>query len=364
MEAREGTRSAPHRSIGLDVLRAAAIGFVLLAHVPLDGKDSLLWFAFGMWGVELFFVLSGFLITGLLYRVFDDFSVARIRVFFVRRWMRTLPFYYVAIVLIIGLEGGILGRPIVDLERYLLFVQTVPTGEYGWFSVSWSLSIEEWSYILYPCIAAALWFVRGLDGRFALIFLSAIVLFTAYRLSLGEMGVPYDTNIRRALVPRLDALAYGGLLRVFWTRYREQFYAVRQPLLALSILGQAVCLQVFLAFGTANSLAAAGLLTILPICLCLCFPFAISIRRAVRPVRLIFFYFASRSYALYLFHHTFFTIAGSFAPAVSTTARVAVAMGVAFIVADLAYRWIEKPIMDRRPAEPQTEKPDAVTVRA
>ncbi len=360
----KATRSGSHRSVGLDILRAVAIGLVLLAHIPLEGKDSLIWFAFGMWGVELFFVLSGFLITGLLYRVFDEYSLTKFRTFFIRRWMRTLPLYYVAIVLIIALEGSLLGRPIVDVERYLLFIQTIPTGEYGWFSVSWSLSIEEWSYILYPCIGVALWFVRSLDARFALIFLLAISVFTAYRLSLGEIGVSYDTDIRRALVPRLDALAYGGLLRVFWTRYRESLHAARRLLFVLSLLGQAICLKVFLELGTTHSFAAAGLLTLLPVCLCLCFPFAIPIERANRPVRVISFYFASRSYALYLFHHSFFTIAGSVALSVPATMKVAVAIGVAFIVADIMYNWIEKPIMNRRPPEPRTEGVAAVAVRA
>lgn len=356
----EHERPGSHRFAGLDVMRALAISLVLLAHLPhfahVAQNTSPLWRGAGIWGVELFFVLSGFLITGILYRVFEDFSFARLRIYFIRRWMRTIPLYYVAIVITIVLEGYFLRFPIEDVGRYLLFIQTIPTGNNRWFGVSWSLSIEEWSYVLYPCLAAGLWSIRDLNRRLALIFAAAIIVLTAHRLSLGSAGVPFDTDIRRALVPRLDALAYGGMMRVLWIRYREALYSARHRLLAVSCFGQIVCLQVFMTYGVRHSFAAAMLLTLLPICLCLCFPFAMGFERIAQPMRRLFWYGASRSYALYLFHVPVFILVGQQIPAAPFALRFMAAFGVAFMMADAAYRLIEKPFMDMRPAEPEDRR--------
>jgi peptidoglycan/LPS O-acetylase OafA/YrhL len=254
--------------------------------------------------------------------------------------------------------GGLLGIPINGIERNILFIQTIPTGAYRWFGVSWSLSIEEWSYVLIPCMAGLLWFLRRLDTRFVVIFTAAIVVMTIYRLSLGSTGVTFDTDIRRALIPRLDALAYGGLMRVLWMRYRNALHEARFRLFGIFILGQFVCLQLLFTYGVRNSFVAAGLLTLLPATFCLCFPVALAIDRVSKSVRRVSYFVASRSYALYLFHFVIFSLVSCFLPAAAFPAKVAIAVGVAFVIADFAFRWIEKPYMDRRPAEPRMGTPE------
>jgi peptidoglycan/LPS O-acetylase OafA/YrhL len=349
------TTAAAQHLVGLDILRAAAIASVLLAHLPFCVKvgNFLPWEALGIWGVELFFALSGFLITGLLYRLFDEFSFIKLGVYLVRRWMRTIPLYYSAIVLLAGLRWGLGGNPVVDLERYFFFIQTIPTGAHQWFSISWSLSIEEWSYVLFPCAVAGFWFVRSLDGRFVILFCSAIFTLTWYRLSLGDVGVPFDTDIRRALIPRLDALAYGGLLRVVWRNYKERLLAARTQLLALSIAGQAVCLCIYYEYGVKRGMPAASLLTLLPVSLCLLFPYAVAIQKVSWPMRHTWHFVASRSYSLYLFHFSVYGFVGRLMETAAALLTFAVSLALAIAIADIAYRWIEKPIMDRRPAEPR-----------
>jgi peptidoglycan/LPS O-acetylase OafA/YrhL len=346
--------SAPHL-VGLDILRAIAIALVLLSHVPLTVKvgGSLLWSALGIWGVELFFALSGFLITGLLYRVFDDFSVPKLRVYLVRRWMRTMPLYYTATILLFGLHWGLYGKPFPDFEAYFFFVQTIPTGALRWFSVSWSLCIEEWSYILFPCAAAALWFIRSLDVRFVVMFFAVICAATWYRLTLGDIGILFDNDIRRALIPRLDALAYGGLLRVLWRVYGQHLLTARTQLLAVSAIGQIVCMYICLAYGIRHGMPAASLLTLLPLSLCLLLPYVIGIEKVSWRMRQVWHFLASRSYALYLFHVTLYIYVGRLMRETAAPLTFALALCVVLAVADIAYRWIEKPIMDRRPTEPR-----------
>ena len=139
------------RVIGLDIVRSVAVLSVVLHHFT-----HLWWrFAFaplvlaGIYGVELFFVLSGFLIGGILFRQAkrDGFHRKDILHFWKRRWFRTLPNY----VLFLGLFTIVAVLNHADLTgwwRYLFFLQNLFSSKYLIiYGVSWSLCVEEWSYI-------------------------------------------------------------------------------------------------------------------------------------------------------------------------------------------------------------------------
>ena len=91
-------KTHPTRNFGLDILRAVAIGLVLLAHgltsATAHSKLRVPLATGAFFGVELFFVLSGFLIGGILFRSIAEagvFTPAALRGFWLRRWFRTLP---------------------------------------------------------------------------------------------------------------------------------------------------------------------------------------------------------------------------------------------------------------------------------
>src|SRR5438270_12152467 len=94
------------RNFGLDIVRAAAILLVLFCHsvnyfasFPLSQPIGDLC---GIYGVEIFFVLSGFLIGQIYFRdVLPNISKHSIKTFYMRRWMRTLPLYYLLLVIFI-----------------------------------------------------------------------------------------------------------------------------------------------------------------------------------------------------------------------------------------------------------------------
>lgn len=219
------------RVFGLDVMRAIAILIVVDAHATIALKD---YYSGAFWhhllpdGVELFFVLSGFLIGGILIRSYEkkgSFDRDGLLNFWTRRWFRTLPAYYLVLT---GLIGTALLRawrsglphalpPKQTLITYYFFGQNLTEELVGFFPETWSLAIEEWSYITLPLV---LWLLHTLLSarwprrRIVLAMILLVIIGSnAYRLvmalqvpiSAGELGY------RGIVVTRLDAISYGVL---------------------------------------------------------------------------------------------------------------------------------------------------------
>ena len=119
----------PSRNLGLDILRSVAIGLVLMAHsltfffrwTRLDLDAS--YYVLGFLGVELFFVLSGFLIGRILIEdVLPERSWRSLGRFYIRRWLRTLPPYYLVLFLLP------VDRPPVQLEQRRVLPELQPKG--------------------------------------------------------------------------------------------------------------------------------------------------------------------------------------------------------------------------------------------
>lgn len=153
-------QSGYERVYGLDVFRAVAIILVVLSHGAALAGD-IFWFLpsvpmlNGIDGVELFFVLSGFLIGSILIKSIEKeekFGVKSILTFWKRRWFRTLPNYYLILflnVLFIKYEfkNGDLNQFGWD---FIFFAQNLYGSFHSFFWESWSLSVEEWFYIVLP----------------------------------------------------------------------------------------------------------------------------------------------------------------------------------------------------------------------
>ncbi len=133
------------RNFGLDLLRAISIWLVLAQHggINITGLTPL---KIGSIGVEIFFVLSGFLIGGILLRDIDkNLSLKQTLInFWTRRWFRILPLYYIILLFKFIVVDHSIGKNIL---YYVLFLQN---NFYGidFLPVSWSLVIEEWFYLL------------------------------------------------------------------------------------------------------------------------------------------------------------------------------------------------------------------------
>lgn len=222
-----GTVAPAHRGTGariaeLDGLRGIAILLVLVFHyAPTKGPLRYLGGAFGLgWtGVDLFFVLSGFLITGILLD-----SVGRphyYRNFIVRRSLRIFPLYYACLVLycvLTFLPGTISVKDFLGVGEgwwyvaYLGNIQVFLKNAWPGAAILtplWSLQVEEQFYLTFPWIVWAT--KRGILAR---ILLASIIGALAIRIAL-LLAMPKNLMGTYALMPcRMDALAMGGLVAV------------------------------------------------------------------------------------------------------------------------------------------------------
>ena len=200
------------RSASLDFLRGAAafavaIPHYLTANAPFQPFTE----AFAVAGVEVFFVLSGFVLAPQIV----DWVVAKpwrnLGVFLVRRWMRSIPPYVVALVVIAALTGNLMTG---DFVRYLFYVENLfsSANHTDFYPVAWSLAVEEWFYVLF---APALFLVARLLGRrdrrleatFAVL---VILVVAALRFSIAPHD--WDLNVRRVTLFRIDSIVWGFLL--------------------------------------------------------------------------------------------------------------------------------------------------------
>jgi peptidoglycan/LPS O-acetylase OafA/YrhL len=220
IEERAGTRVAPtvpmRRHVpALDGLRAIAICLVLLAHFWNDppGHPLMTRVAAAGWiGVDLFFVLSGFLITGILLRTRTDEGYYS--TFYARRTLRIFPLYYLVLAVIFGLLPLVTTLPatvVHDRWLYFFYLSNVALAAGGWqlflLDITWSLAIEEQFYLAWPAIVR--WTTRH---QLQLVCVAILALVPVARLLAWPV---LNWRWVHMLTPfRLDALAMGALLAI------------------------------------------------------------------------------------------------------------------------------------------------------
>jgi peptidoglycan/LPS O-acetylase OafA/YrhL len=210
----------------LDGLRGIAILLVLLSHHTLYSEMStttLLDRAYqratlaGWIGVDLFFVLSGFLITGILLDLKG--SSRFFRTFYARRVLRIFPLYYAFLAIFytalpqLLLPNDQVLRLLADQKWFWLYLQNLQMARDGWpmpkyLTHFWSLAVEEQFYLIWPLIILKV-SRRGLIA----VCLASMVGSLALRIVLALSKQPLAAYMW--MPARADALAVGALLAVF-----------------------------------------------------------------------------------------------------------------------------------------------------
>jgi peptidoglycan/LPS O-acetylase OafA/YrhL len=146
--------SGERKLLGLDHLRAFAITYVVLFHYQKFGHPD--WVnkvgEFGWTGVDLFFVLSGFLIAWQLFALIAQGETISMRVFFTKRFFRIIPPYLVVVILYFAFPLLREREQMASLWRYLTFTLNfnLDIKTIGTFTHAWSLCIEEQFYLALP----------------------------------------------------------------------------------------------------------------------------------------------------------------------------------------------------------------------
>jgi peptidoglycan/LPS O-acetylase OafA/YrhL len=347
----------------LDVLRGFAILAVMFHHVGknLPALHLLKIWTYGWAGVDLFFVLSGFLITGILLEAKG--KPHYFRNFYARRILRIWPLYYALLVfafVLLPLAMPSLRAQIFQdahpWQSYIFFLQNLlcvkPIG-FGPVGVTWSLAIEEQYYLVWPFLVLTL-SPRAL--KFAAIGAFALSVTIRVLQAFGLLHLALYTNT----FSRLDGIAIGSLLAVVLP-YANERTVRRVAMLALPTSVVAVVLTEWI-FGEKTWFLYSGLALAFASILCL------SINSA--PLRRMRFlaYTGKISYALYLLHVPVFDLfrlprlrspLGWFHSPVADDLFLLVCMVTAvYLAASSSWYFFESPILKlkRRFATPATAR--------
>ena len=197
----------------LDGLRALSIGLVLLAHLvgtrsfPLSAESSHI-LAFGELGVHVFFVISGFLITRLLLDELGSTGRISLPSFYFRRTIRIFPAYYVFLLVLAVLAWtGLVQLASGDMAHALTYTSNYYSGRSWFVGHTWSLSVEEQFYLLWPALIV-------MAGRRRALWLAAFAVAFApmIRTASWELMRWSGDGIGHRFETVADAIAIGCVL--------------------------------------------------------------------------------------------------------------------------------------------------------
>jgi len=206
------------RQPGLDFLRALAIIVVVIYHAGIFGFAlPNHWNRFGWVGVDLFFVLSGYLIGGQLIAPLARGETINLRRFYSRRALRIMPAYFVILAVYFSLPSLREFPEISPLWKFLFSVQNIDLRGGTAFSHAWSLAIEDQFYLALPLLLILIrrWKRAGVVVP-CTVFLGGLALrgFLAWQ-NPGEGGVSFRGFQLWIYYPswtRLDPLVFGVVL--------------------------------------------------------------------------------------------------------------------------------------------------------
>jgi peptidoglycan/LPS O-acetylase OafA/YrhL len=352
---------AENRNFGLDLFRAIAILFVVLVHscqflngTVLDGFP----FFRMIDGVDLFFVLSGFLIGGILLKeinTHETFGRKQLFNFWKRRWFRTLPAYYLVLIanyflVKYALSGGDVNQ---CTWKNFVFLHNFAQPSVDFFWESWSLSVEEWFYLLSPILLII--FLKFTTPKIAFITTTLLMLSfsTIYRICITTNDINhfwFDVTFRKMVVTRLDSIAFGLLAAWLFYYYRSMWGRLKYTGL---VAGLAIMVFILNYKSPDTSFYNQVLLfTITPISAALLLPFAQSIQSARGIFAKAITHISKISYSMYLINLGLMiqVLNSNFAPQIALHGILFyISFWIALLVAStLLYMFFEKPMMNLR----------------
>lgn len=223
---------ATKKLYGLDHLRTLAIGYVFLFHYFILSNGQPGWLpdfaSFGWTGVDLFFVLSGFLIASQLFFQIKQGQNISFRIFFVKRFFRIVPAFLATVGLYFIVPFFREKESLPPLWKFLTFTQNIGLNlkDFGTFSHAWSLCVEEHFYFFLPIIIIVLQCTKSFKHSYLLLVALFIFGFIIRIYSFNELYLPHfgaDDNwmywykyVYYPTYNRLDGLLIGvGIAAIY-----------------------------------------------------------------------------------------------------------------------------------------------------
>ena len=290
----------------LDGLRGLAILLILLFH----NFDFLPFFQQGWIGVDLFFVLSGFLITGILIKKKE--TTHFLRNFYARRILRIFPIYYLSIIIFLFILPNLVNYPpglryfIINQYWFWLEIQNwlfilKPSGNNNFLNHFWSLALEEQFYLISPWIIL---FIRKIQNVISFL-LGLLLLLMLCRLILWFLRIENISYIDLYAFTRTDGLCIGSLLAIFRNQGNFKMKRLDKVLSSLFLLLVFIIVPLFKVFYQSR----------LPYLACCLYPgialfWGLIVWSSVQTGNLMYRFFNNRfliflgkiSYGLYIFH--------------------------------------------------------------
>jgi len=362
-----------NRRWGLDLLRAIAILVVVEQHGRYISEKigNKLQFIGLTDGVDLFFVLSGFLIGAILIKDYSENESLNIKRFWIRRWLRTLPIYLVALLLNIFFMLFIFKYDfdLTDMFLHFGFIQNMipPYTDYRFFSEAWSLSIEEFFYLGLPLtIAVAIYFTKKQNESYIFLrALSFLVLFSFcfraflyHRLPAESFSLTeWNTRFRVIIPERLDSLAIGVFAALIRFKYSILWHSKSFRWISFIIgLLIVICLDRTWIF---NNTIPLGFFAFVPYFLIYSIgvAFTLPLLDSFQPKENLFTKSVSQvsklSYSMYLFHNSLLVIPMKNYSHTLTNEYLKVGLYLlywvlVFLISYVGYTLIEKPVLKYR----------------
>jgi peptidoglycan/LPS O-acetylase OafA/YrhL len=365
----------PRRNFGLDALRCLAIAMVLANHgflsffvdrglAQLTGAAAFLT-SFAMLAIEWLFVLSGFLIGAMMIRSFEAPGTwwSRARDFWLRRWFRTLPNYYLFLVvnILLVVTGIAAGQYTV---RYAFFAQNLawPMQPPYFFVESWTLALDEWFYLLMPLLVAVAALLAATTRQrfvFAAALLIAVPTLARWVTEPAASPPDWDRLVRTVTVLHLDTTGWGVLAAIAsrWWPGSWRSRPGRKAVLGAAFVGLGIGMLELWVFGSPwpdrfPRTWSAMPLTFIGFGTFLAFPWVASLPSPRRAWADGVERMSNYTYSLYLAHLPMMFVLRAALPASAATwttlAQVAVWLAFTFGAAALVHHGFEKPVSDLR----------------
>jgi peptidoglycan/LPS O-acetylase OafA/YrhL len=320
--------------VGLDILRGLCGYVVAICHYLLLIKQIHFFEYLSILFVEFFFILSGFVLAPQIIKIIKDKNF--ISIFLIRRWMRTLPLYVLALIVVSITTSNLFST---DFFFYLFFfnklLPNIINNDY--YTVAWSLAIEEYFYLFFSITIFFFFTIKNFVKRTFIIFflLNCLNFLFCFFVDLNFL--------RTSTFLRIDTILLGFLLAIYIQKIKINLINIFFIQLAL--------ITIFLFFykmnfyNDMNSIQNFIFINLLKIISIITVYIFTKINLFFK-LKNIFEFFANQTYSIYLLHLPIIYI-------INGAKNININLGeyilLLFILSTIVYYFFEKPILSLRP---------------